>query len=113
MISSSSSSDSISLGMVRVSTLTLALGSKVVRRSKVFMAEGPDAMTRDWPGRGQARWISKSILIVDCLFVEKHKSYGRLRCHLNQNPFAGDDEGTLAALFVLERAGLILSGMNE
>ena len=25
--------------------------------------------------------------------------------------FAGDDEGTLAALFVLERAGLIVSGM--
>jgi len=32
--------------------------------------------------------------------------------HLNQYPFAGDDEGTLAALFVLERAGLILSGMK-
>ena len=28
-------------------TLTLALGSRVVRRSKVFKAEGPDAMTRD------------------------------------------------------------------
>ena len=32
--------------------------------------------------------------------------------YLNQYPFAGDDEGTLAALFVLERAGLILSGMK-
>lgn len=47
------------------------------------------------------------------MFVENYKSYGRLRCHLNQNPFAGDDEGILAALFVLERAGRILSGMNE
>lgn len=48
----------------------------------------------------------------------KNKRWIRLRLskfedYLNQNPFAGDDEGTLAALFVLERAGLILSGMNE
>ena len=49
----------------------------------------------------------------DLYDVENYKSYGRLRCHLNQNPFAGDDEGILAALFVLERAGRILSGMNE
>ena len=82
-----------------------------MRRYRVFKAEGPDAMTRDWPGLGQARWISKSML--DVLFVEKYNKWSQLRCHLNQNPFAGDDEGTLAALFVLERAGLILSGINE
>jgi len=48
-------------------TLILVLGRKDVRAAKVFMAAGPDAMTRDWPGRGQARWISKSMLIVGCL----------------------------------------------
>jgi hypothetical protein len=47
-------------------TLILVLGRKDVRAAKVFMAAGPDAMTRDWPGRGQARWISKSMLDV-CL----------------------------------------------
>jgi len=52
-------------------TLILVLGRKDVRAAKVFMAAGPDAMTRDWPGRGQARWISKSMLDVCLLKITK------------------------------------------
>ena len=57
-------------------TLILVLGRRDVRAAKVFMAEGPDAMTRDWPGRGQARWISKSMLVVGCwLFDKKYRDF--------------------------------------